>query len=230
MGLLVGEAPALPEGLAEALGVGAGVGDAEWLGRPLEGRGVGRAFTGGGLLLARGAWEAGDSRGAAVARGRWGAPLVRSRTPPLVGCVAARSGERVFGALVAGAGGSSGDACSGLGAACGTPAECWGSSIAPAMPPSTAMVAAARLRPPYFFTRGGHCRRAAGTSAEGAGDEGMSKDSKEPGPALNRASGIVVSTAGAPPLGSLGGVMRESYAPHSGQVTAPLRVRRQGEQ
>ncbi|MFD4139241.1 hypothetical protein [Streptomyces sp. NPDC058572] len=98
------------------------------------------------------------------------------------------------------------------------------------MPPSTAMVAAARLRPPYFFTRGGHCRRAAGTSAEGAGDKGTSKDSKEPGPALNRAFGIVVSTAGAPLSGSLGGAMRESYAPHSGQVTAPLRVRRQGEQ
>ncbi|HET6353615.1 hypothetical protein [Streptomyces sp.] len=55
--LLVGEALALPVGLAE----GVAVGEADWLGRSLEGRGVGLAFTG-GPVGAAGVRAAGDSR------------------------------------------------------------------------------------------------------------------------------------------------------------------------
>ncbi|MGW0557259.1 hypothetical protein ACWDZ6_24270 [Streptomyces sp. NPDC002926] len=53
----MGEVLTLPEGLAE----GVGVGEAEWLGRPLEGRGVGLALTG-GLVVAVGVVDAADSR------------------------------------------------------------------------------------------------------------------------------------------------------------------------
>ncbi|TQK42737.1 hypothetical protein FBY35_4170 [Streptomyces sp. SLBN-118] len=166
-GLLVGGALALPVGLAEGVAVGA----AEWLGRPGEGRGVGVALAG-GLVGAAGVREAGDSRSVALARGRRVVPLFRSRTLPLAGCVAGRSGKRdTPGDAVTATSGSSGDAWSGLTAARGSPTDCGGSSDAAARPPSMAKVAAARVRPPYFFSRGGHRRWAAGTSAEGAGDQ-----------------------------------------------------------
>ncbi|MET7713442.1 hypothetical protein [Streptomyces sp. NPDC005407] len=57
-GLPVGEALILPVGLAE----GDAVGEADGLGRTVEGRGVGPAFTGGGLLEAAGVGEAGALR------------------------------------------------------------------------------------------------------------------------------------------------------------------------
>lgn len=56
----MGEVLTLPVGLAEGVGV-VGVGEAEWLGRPWEGRGVGLALTG-GLVVAVGVGEAADSR------------------------------------------------------------------------------------------------------------------------------------------------------------------------
>ena len=230
-GLLVGEALGLLGGLAGGLAGGVAVGgEAGLLGRPLEGRGVGLAFTGGGgLVVAAGAWGVGDSRSVAVARGR---PVpFRSLTSPLAGCVAGRSGEReALGGSVTRTSGSSGDACSGLGAAPGVPADCWGSSSAVARLPSMAKVAAARVRPPYFFSRGGQRRRAAGTSAVGAGGEETSGGPKESGPSLKRPSSTAGSSAGALSLRSFAGTVSASYAPHSGHVTVPLRVRRQGTQ
>lgn len=224
--LLVGEVLGLPVGLAEGIAVG----EADWLGRPLEGRGVGLAFTG-GPVGAAGVRAAGDSRSVAVGRGRRVASLFRSRALPLAGCVVSRSGVREApGDSVTGTSGSSEDARSGLGAASGALGGCWGSNDVAARPPSTAKVAAARVRPPYFFSRGAERRRADGASAEGAGDQEASGDWKEPGPSMTRASSAARSDAHAPPLSSLGVAMSESYAPHSGHVTAPLRARRQGRQ
>ncbi|EDY63066.1 conserved hypothetical protein [Streptomyces pristinaespiralis ATCC 25486] len=224
-----GDGLTLTEGLAEGVAVGE---DADWLGRPSGGRGVGPAVAGGGELVAAGACGAGDSRGVGVARGLRVPALLRSLTaPPLPGRVAGRSGEReAVGDAVTSASGSSGDAWSGVGSACGGSMECWGSSDAPARPPSTANVAAARARTPYFFNCGGGRRRAAGASAEEAGDQASSGDSEGPDPSLNRTSHTAVPAAGASPLRSPGGAASDSYAPHSGHVTVPLRGRRQGRQ
>lgn len=56
-GRAVGEVLTLPEGLA-----GGVVGEAEALGRALEGRGGAGLASTGGLVGATGLWEAGDSR------------------------------------------------------------------------------------------------------------------------------------------------------------------------
>lgn len=206
-GLLVAEALGLPEGVAGGVSVG---GEAGLLGRPLEGRGVGLAFTGGGgLVVATEARGVGDSRSVTVARGR-PVPL-RSLMSFLAGCVADRPGEReTLGASVTWASDSSGDACSGLGAAPGVPADGWGSSNAVARLPSMAKVAATRVRPPYFFSRGGQRRRAADTSAVGTRAEEASAGPRVPAPSLKRPSRTAGSAAGALTLRSFAGTVSVS--------------------
>ena len=217
----------LPEGLAEGLAEGpageVGVGEGEPGRRPLEARGVGFAFTGGGALVAAGGRETSDVLRVAVGRGRRIPSPFRSGTPFRAGCVVTRSGEACESGTRTP--GSSGDGCSGIEVARG--AVDWGSTDAVARPPRRVKAAAARDRTAYFFSRDG--RSSADRSCGGVGDPGRG-DPEEPGPPLKRTSGISASTAGAPSLQSLNCAMSGSYAPHSGQVTAPLSVRLHGMQ
>ncbi|MFG2759855.1 hypothetical protein [Streptomyces wuyuanensis] len=255
-GLPVGEAPVLPPGLGE---VGA-VGEGDGTGRPVEGRALGPALTAGGALSGAGAGvrAAGGRGGEGVARGSPGAPPSRSRAAPLAGWVAGRSGAaEAVGRAVPCSRGPSEDGRSGLGAACGRPAEPSASREDVPRPPSTAKAAAARVRPPYVLHRRGPGRRAGAVTAAGAVAAGpggvavpagagtVAMSAGDPSGAVGssvRISGMSVAGIGIPPVAATGippvavtgispvGAIAESYAPHSGHVTAPLRVRWQGTQ
>ncbi|MEU1453548.1 transposase [Streptomyces avermitilis] len=222
--LLVGEALMLPEGLAEGLAEGVAACEGE-LGRPLEVREGGFAFTGGGATVVAGGRETGDLLRVAVGRGRRFPTTFRSRTPFRPGCVVTRSDEA--GASVPRTPSSSGDGCSGVEAARG--AVGWESTDAVVRPPRMVKAAAAKDRTAYFFNRDGRSYPSAGRSGPGGGDPARG-DAEELGPPLKRTSGIAASAAGAASLRSLSCAMPGSYAPHSGQVTAPLSVRLHGMQ
>lgn len=215
----------LAEGLTEGLAEGVAVCEGELGRRLLEARGVGFAFTGGGALVVAGDRETGDVLRVAVGRGGRIPSPFRSRTPFRAGCVATRSGEASESGTRTP--GSSGDGCSGIEAARG--AVDWGNTDAVARPPRRVKAAAARDRTAYFFSRAGRSYRSADRSCEAVGDPGRG-DPEELGPPLERTSGIAASTAGAPPLQSPSCATPGSYAPHSGQVTAPLSVRLHGMQ
>ncbi|KOV92816.1 hypothetical protein ADL04_29630 [Streptomyces sp. NRRL B-3648] len=103
------------------------------------------------------------------------------------------------------------------------------STDAVARPPRRVKAAAARERTVYFRSRDGWSYRSSGRSRDGVAGPGKA-GSEESGAPSRRTSGIAASTAGAPSLRSLGCAMPKSYAPHSGQVTAPLSVRLHGMQ
>ncbi|GGS80730.1 hypothetical protein GCM10010206_49160 [Streptomyces cinerochromogenes] len=223
--LLVGEGLVPSEGLAEGRVDGVAVREGGLERRLLEGRGVGFSFTGGGaLVVAAEGEETGGLRRGGAGAGRRSSPLFRSRTPLRAGCVDSLSGEA--GEPVTRTSGSTEDD-SGGGAARG--AVDWRSTDAVATPPRMVKATATTDWTAYFFSRGGRSYRSAGRSCGGVGGPRRG-DSEEPGSPLKRTSGIAPSTAGAPSLRSLGCVMPESYAPHSGQVTAPLSVRLHGMQ
>ncbi|MFC9280507.1 hypothetical protein [Streptomyces collinus] len=88
-------------------------------------------------------------------------------------------------------------------------------------------MAAARDRTAYFLSRAGRPLRSADSSCEAVGGPG--RDGPEDlGPRFAWTHGIAVSTVGAPSFPSPDRAAPGSYAPHSGQVTAPLSVRLHG--
>lgn len=216
-----------PEGLAEGRVDGGAVREGGLGRRLLEGRGVGFSFTGGGaLVVAAEGGETGSLLCGGVGTGRRFLSLFRSRTPLRAGCVGSRPRE-------AGEAGESLTRTSGCaeddsGGAAARGAVDWRSTDAVATPPRTVKATATTDWTAYFFSRDGRSYGSAGRSCGGVGGPGRG-DSEEPG-SLKRTSGIAPSTAGAPSLRSLGCAMPESYAPHSGQVTAPLSVRLHGMQ
>ncbi|MFI1167708.1 hypothetical protein ACH4UM_29965 [Streptomyces sp. NPDC020801] len=223
--LPLGEALVVPEGLTEGRAEGRGVREGGLV-RGLEGRGAGAGpvFAGGGALVVAGGLEAGDALRVGVGAGRRIPPLFRPRTSSRAGCVVSRFGGGL-GESVTGSWDSSGSGWSGTDAARGAVDR--GSTDAVATPPRTVKAAAARDLTAYFFSRGGRLCRAADRSRAGAGGQGVPGETAGPGSSSNRTFGIgaVESAAGAP-----GSAMSESYAPHSGHVTAPLSVRLHGMQ
>ncbi|MFF7236826.1 hypothetical protein [Streptomyces collinus] len=88
-------------------------------------------------------------------------------------------------------------------------------------------MAAARDRTAYFLSRAGRPFRSAGGSCGAVGGPGRDGP-EELGTPFERTHGIGVSMVGAPSFPSLDCAAPGSYAPHSGQVTAPLSVRLHG--
>ncbi|MER6470765.1 hypothetical protein [Streptomyces collinus] len=88
-------------------------------------------------------------------------------------------------------------------------------------------MAAARDRTAYFLSRAGRPSRSVGGSCGAAGAPG--RDGPEGlGTPFEWTHGIAVSTVGALSFPSPDCAAPGSYAPHSGQVTAPLSVRLHG--
>ncbi|AGS67890.1 hypothetical protein B446_05320 [Streptomyces collinus Tu 365] len=224
--LLVGEALTPADAEAEGLAEGRGEGTAVRGGGPgrrvLVARGVGFAFAEGGALVGEGERGAGDVPRVAGGGRRVPSPS-RSWTPLRAGCVLARSGD----ACASGrrTSGPSRDGCSGVDAARG--AAAWGSTDAVARPPRSVKVAAARDLTAYLFSRAGRPFRSAGGSCGTAGGPGRDGP-EEFGTPFEWSHGIGVSTVAAASFPSLDCAAPGSYAPHSGQVTAPLSVRLHG--